>query len=106
MPEQENEIKEGKVYALMGYLSILCLIPLTLKKDNKFALYHAKQGLVLFIAELILLFARILPLVGWLITILGIILCGLISIYALIEALMGYYVKLPFITYIASKIDL
>ena len=105
MPE-DNETKEGKIYALMGYLSILCLIPLTLKKDNKFALYHAKQGLVLFIAELALIIIGILPFVGWLISMLGSFLCALISIYGLIEALMGIYVKLPFISYIASKIDL
>lgn len=110
MPQEQNldtnEIKEGKVYALMGYLSILCLIPLIFKKDNAFAFYHAKQGLVLFIAELILLFVRILPLIGWLISILGLLLCGLVSIYGLIEALAGIYVKLPVVTYVASKIEL
>ena len=48
-PEQDKEIQEGKMYAVIAYLGILCLVPLLLKKENKFALFHGKQGLVLFI---------------------------------------------------------
>ncbi|GAG81120.1 unnamed protein product [marine sediment metagenome] len=35
-------------------MGILFLVPLLAKKDSPFAQYHAKQGLVLFIAEIIL----------------------------------------------------
>ncbi|MEW5757972.1 MAG: hypothetical protein AB1755_00665 [Candidatus Omnitrophota bacterium] len=104
--QNDDEIKEGKIFALMGYLSILCLIPLILKKDNKFVLYHAKQGLVIFIIELILMLIGILPFIGWLISVLGTFLCMLISLYGIIECLIGNYVKIPLVSYIASKIDL
>jgi hypothetical protein len=46
-------VKDGMVFAIVAYIGILCLLPLLLKKDNKFALHHGKQGLVLFIAEII-----------------------------------------------------
>ena len=48
MPEVNKEIEDGKIWAFIGYWWILFLVPLLGKKDNKFALFHGKQGLVLF----------------------------------------------------------
>lgn len=43
-----QDIEENKFFAIMAYLSLLCLVPLFTKKDSPFAYYHAKQGLGLF----------------------------------------------------------
>ena len=45
----DKQIMEGKIFAILSYLSILCIIPLVFKRDNHFVLSHGKQGLVLFI---------------------------------------------------------
>ena len=45
----EHDMEENKVFAVLAYISILCLIPLFLKKDSKFAGFHARQGLLVFI---------------------------------------------------------
>ena len=50
-PKEDREVLEGKIFALLSYLSIFCIIPLILKKDNRFVLLHGKQGLVIFVAE-------------------------------------------------------
>ncbi len=43
-----EEIEKGKVLALIGYIVwIVALVPL-IQKDNRFALYHAKQVLTHF----------------------------------------------------------
>ena len=34
----EKQVIEGKVFAILSYLSILCIIPLLFKKDNDFVL--------------------------------------------------------------------
>jgi len=47
----EEQIKEGKSLAWLSYLWILFLIPLFAHKDNPFSKYHARQGMVLFFAE-------------------------------------------------------
>jgi len=55
-PEEKKEtpkMEENKLWGILSYISILCLIPLFTKKDNDFVYFHAKQGLVLFIAEII-----------------------------------------------------
>ncbi len=50
----EEQIKEGKSLAWLSYFGILFLIPLLVYKDNPFSKYHARQGMVLFFAEVVL----------------------------------------------------
>ena len=100
----QQQILEGKIFALLSYLTILCIIPLVLKRDNPFVLTHGKQGLVLFIAEVGIFIASII--LPWpLIKVLYFIL-GLLSIWGIIESLRGRFVKMPFIADIADKIIL
>ncbi|MEA3311706.1 MAG: hypothetical protein U9Q76_05765 [candidate division WOR-3 bacterium] len=49
----EEQIKEGKSLAWLSYFGILFLIPLLVYKDNPFPKYHARQGMVLFFAEIV-----------------------------------------------------
>jgi len=49
----KKDIEENKVAAALSYVWILCLVPLFLKKNSKFCQFHAKQGLLLFIVEVI-----------------------------------------------------
>jgi uncharacterized membrane protein len=92
-----EEIEDGKMFAGIGYLGILFLIPLLAKKDNKFAMAHAKQGLVLFIAWIPVL----IPFVGWLWG----IFCLVCMIMGLINAFGGKYAKLPLLGSIAEKLN-
>lgn len=51
-PEQ-MDINSNKGYAILSYFSLLVLIPIFAAKDSKFARFHANQGLVLMIAEVV-----------------------------------------------------
>jgi uncharacterized membrane protein len=46
-----NDVQQNKVMAILAY--VLFLIPLLAAKESKFAMYHANQGLILFIAGVI-----------------------------------------------------
>lgn len=47
----QAEIDSGKVWAILGYIfPIICIVPF-IQKDNRFALFHAKQQLVLIIVS-------------------------------------------------------
>lgn len=48
----KDDIESNKGMAIISYLGPLCIIPFLTSKNSKFAKYHAKQGLNLFIAEL------------------------------------------------------
>jgi uncharacterized membrane protein len=49
----KEEIESGKGMSILAYIGILSLIPFFAEKKNKFVVYHAKQGLNLFICEAI-----------------------------------------------------
>jgi fumarate reductase subunit D len=99
----KDEILDGKMYAVLSYLSILCIIPLILKKTNSFVLAHGKQGLVLFVGEAAILVVSIIfpvlrdPLLF--------VLFGL-SFWGIIAVLRGQFVELPVVSGIADQITL
>lgn len=102
----EKEIEEGKIFAVLGYIFILCLVPLLLKKDNKFALFHGKQGLILFIFEIATLIISAIPFLGWIIGVLALIIFPILSLIGIIRALMGEYWKMPIFGDLAEKITI
>ena len=55
--------------AIISYISFLCLIPLFGCKDDDYAQFHAKQGLVLFIFSLLIPILGSLTGFGWLFSI-------------------------------------
>lgn len=106
MPEKEKEIQEGKFFAVISYISILCIVTLLVKKENKFALYHAKHGLVLFVLEVASFILSIIPILGWFLRVFGLPLLILVSLWGILQALMGNYNRFPFISDIAEKISI
>jgi uncharacterized membrane protein len=106
MDKKNNDvILEGKIWALMGYLWILCLIPLIMKKDNEFSLFHARQGLFLFVSSVICSGLTCLPFIR-LIGVLGNLVIFVLSIIGIIYVLRGIYWKIPLIGEYAEKIEL
>ena len=102
-PKQEEQILEGKIFATLAYLSILCIIPLVFKKDNDFALSHARQGLVLFVAEVAVF---VISVVVEIVFRPAIFILGVLSLWGILEALQGKYVRLPIVSDFADKITL
>lgn len=49
----KKDIESGKGMAVLSYIGILCLIPYFAEKNNPYVVYHAKQGLNLFLLEVI-----------------------------------------------------
>jgi len=104
--EREHEIYEGKFFAVISYVSFLCIITLLLKKDNLFAAHHAKQGLVLFVFEIVGFVLSIIPFLGGIIRIAGFVVFTLVSLWGILQSLAGNYSKIPVISEIAEKIVL
>ena len=105
-PEEEQDVRDGKFFAVISYVCFLCIITLVLKKDNKFALYHAKQGLVLFVMEVAAFILSIIPFIGWLVGIFGYAVFLLISLWGIMQAALGINSRIPVITDISEKVIL
>ncbi len=54
MDKRSTEI----LYGILSYLSILVLVPIIAGKDSNFCRFHANQGLVLLIAQIIAIALR------------------------------------------------
>lgn len=102
----QAEIDEGKIWGVLGYLGILCLIPLLAKKDNRFALFHAKQGLVLLIWIVGASIIGWIPLLGWMIFFLSVFGVSVLCLIGIIQVLIGNMWKIPIVGDIAEKIKL
>ena len=105
-PSVDPEIQEGKFFAAVGYLSVLCFVPLILKKGNRFAEFHGKQGLVLFILEVAASILKAVPALGDIVFTLAFVVLGILSLVGIVKVLMGEYWEMPVIQEVASKISL
>src|ERR1700744_1335212 len=47
------DVEKNKVYAVIGYLGLLFLVPMLAAKESRFAQYHANQAIVLFIVTVV-----------------------------------------------------
>lgn len=82
-----------KVYGILSYIGILVLVPLLAGK-TQFARFHANQGLVLFIADIILgvmisITTLVLSPLGVIGAILGGIVSGVFGLCVFIMIIMG-----------------
>jgi uncharacterized membrane protein len=49
-----DDAEKNKIFGIIAYLMILCLVPIFAVKNSPFAKYHANQGLTLFLVEIVL----------------------------------------------------
>lgn len=103
---EDSDITENKILAAVGYIGILCFIPLFLKKDSPFAQFHAKQGLILFICWVVTWIIGIFPVIGWIASFAASIALIIISILGFVQALSGKYWKIPLLSQYSEKINL
>ncbi len=101
----QADIDANKGIAAIGYIGILCLIPLLAKKDSPYAQFHGKQGLVLFIFDIIVGIIWVIPVIGWIAGTVGYIFGFVLFIMGLINALGGKAQKLPLIGQFGDKIN-
>ena len=99
----KNDVLDGKMYAVLAYVSIFCIVPLIIKKNNAFVLSHGRQGLVLFVFEAATLVISIV--FPWVFRPLLFILFGF-SFWGMVMAIRGQSVELPVIARIAEKITI
>jgi uncharacterized membrane protein len=85
-------ISEGKTIAIIAYITFIGLIiafVLNIEKKNSFALYHIRQSLGLVLVALVLGIVNIIPILGWVVSIVGSIILLIMWISGLMSALNG-----------------
>ncbi|MCX6739693.1 MAG: DUF4870 domain-containing protein [Candidatus Parcubacteria bacterium] len=101
-----KDIQENKVLAAIGYISILFILPLILKPKSDFCKFHGKQGLILFIAEMITWALNFIPIIGHALWAVGTVATLILAILGIIKALNGEYWEMPYVAEYAKKINI
>jgi len=95
MASKSKSESDSNLMAALSYLWLLSVVMLLVKKDDPYVLFHAKQGLVIFIASF---------LIGW-IPVLNLIIVVAV-ILGFVKAIQGEKYKLPLVGDLAEKINI
>lgn len=110
MAEQTNEkiekSQDTRIIAAIGYLWILCLLPILTKRNSEFAQHHGRQGLVLTICSFAIWLVAWIPVVGWLVGFFGSLALVVLSVLGIMNALQGKYWEMPILGEYAKKIKI
>ena len=93
------------IASVLSYIPVLCLIPLLQMRDNEQARFHSRQGLILFLIELLAVLFLIPGLSGMIWKTVIILALGT-SVAGIIFGIQGKKYKLPLIGDIAEKMKL
>jgi uncharacterized membrane protein len=99
-PTPDKDAQDNKIFGVLAYFGILFLVPLFAAKESPFARYHANQGAILFILEIIVyIVAIILAFVpfGGIIALLLYLAITVLAILGIINAAKGEKKELPLI---------
>jgi len=102
----DHDAQQNRLVAAIGYLGILCLVPLLLKRNSAFAQHHGKQGLVLLITWCLLWVGNVIPVIGTIVWLLGSVVLVILLILGVINALNGKMWEMPVLGEYARQIKI
>ena len=100
-----KDIDENRLIAALGWLWVLSVVILLVKKDSPFAQFHARQGFTLFIVSIFLwLVFGIFGTLAWVLQWLLELLVFVIIVVGFVQALRGRWWVLPILGPLAPKV--
>jgi len=99
----QQEIKEGAPFAILSYVLFLWILTFIFKKDNRFAYFHARQGVVIFVGNVICFAFMFVPILGVLFW-LGEMAMIFFSLYGIYLSLTGKRKNIVVVGDIAQKL--
>jgi uncharacterized membrane protein len=103
----EREIESGRLLAAVAYLPALCFVGLLSAPDNRFVGFHARQGFLLFLVEVVAWIAVAIyegsigriPVLGFLVGAVIRFVLGLgflvVTVYGVIKGASGEMARIP-----------
>jgi uncharacterized membrane protein len=101
-----KKYQDSTLWAFLGVFLLIIgfFLVLVARKDDKYAMYYAKMGLILFIAWVVVGAFALIPIVGWIINSVGGIFLLIVWILVCIASFSGEKKKIPVLTELAAKI--
>ncbi len=94
-----RDIADNKLFAVIPYFTLLYgLVIALLCKESAFTKFHAKNALRLKIAGFLALIPSIIPLLGWFVTFVLLLILAVIHIIAIVQCFQGKAKELPIVS--------
>ncbi|MBF0422602.1 MAG: hypothetical protein HQL73_06390 [Magnetococcales bacterium] len=93
-----------QIMAAMSYLGILSLVPLVLGNVTPFVRFHARQGVILWIWEVLAVFGLVVPVIGRVFFQVSSLLCFVLSVAGLVAVFLGRAWRFPIVGRLAEKL--
>jgi uncharacterized membrane protein len=101
--KHQHPSDSDRLLAALSYIWVLFVIPFALGHKKPFIYEHAKQGLALFLLELVLSVIIWVPVIGWALGALGWLFVVVSAVIGIAHALSGKSYEIPFIGQYARK---
>jgi len=91
---------EGRTLAIISYLTVLGLIiafVLNMNRNSKFAKFHIRQSLLIFISSIVVSVLYYIPIFGGVLRFIGVLIIVILTIYGIVTAVEGKEKKMPLI---------
>lgn len=94
---EKRDAEENKLIGVLAY--IIFFLPLIAARESKFAMYHANQGLIVFLLGLAVnIVGSVIPFLGWfIIWPLGNLIILVLAILGIVNAAQGQKKELPLV---------
>ncbi|MBF0416672.1 MAG: hypothetical protein HQL86_00275 [Magnetococcales bacterium] len=93
---------KNRLLAGFSYLGVLCLVPLLVESKDSFVVFHARQGLVLWVWTVLSYFAMHLPGLGPYLFSTSTVLVLFLSMFGLFSVVMNQRWRIPVIASLAG----
>jgi len=106
MDFNREDAEKNKFLAAISYIPLLFIVTFAVAPNSEFAKAHAKQGLILFIVEVINGVLSLIPAIGFIFKYLGGAILFIVAVVGFVYAITGNYWKIPFIGDISEEIKI
>ena len=94
----------SRMMASMSYLGVLVFVPLAMNRDDEYVYFHARQGLIIWIAGILAIFMLYLPGLGKLLFSFLAMMVVIFSLLGLISVLLRKAWKLPIVYGLSTRL--
>lgn len=94
----------SRILAVMSYLGVLSLVPLVMNRDDPYVQFHARQGVILWMWEVLAIYTLLIPAVGSFFFRFSSLACLVLSVVGVLSVLLGRAWKFPILGNWASRL--
>ncbi|MBQ6267188.1 MAG: hypothetical protein IJK64_05400 [Clostridia bacterium] len=93
----QDDVRRNRWISIPAYLPPLFLLPLLLRKESAFARFHANQGILLLVFQIVALLLFLIPYIGKFACAVLLVISAVMGIYGMVNAARGKAKELPFV---------